>query len=417
VITEIAAFVRGDVTETTSVIQKAKNDLGIAPERMIRTYAPLHPDAFRTVALEGIKRRREPPRVWMAPAAPRHYRLMVGAFDFKDAFWGAVLMDPDGNIIHRWPMNGEIAGLTDKRDVMKNLYGIAIFPEDLSAIFNMQEGGGGLVKVDACGEVIWTKAGKFHHTVSPTEDRSAIWTFGGYQGQLHPLLLKIDVATGETLRTIDMAEVAQANAGTYIFDLRRTESDNGTHPNDIEPLPSAWASAFPGFAAGDLLISYHNTNLLFVLDPETLEIKWWYVGAADGQHDPDWLPNGLISVFNNEWRAPRRDWMLGSTIVLVNPATNKQGTWIGGERYHFWSATNGRQQLTDNRTVIITSSTQGRIFEVDLATKEVVFEFVNAYDWEGGTTLHLSDAFIIDEAMAERLASQDCASKPARGGI
>jgi hypothetical protein len=42
---------------------------------------------------------------------------------------------------------------------------------------------------------------------------------------------------------------------------------------------------------------------------------------------------------------------------------------------------------------------------------------VNAYDWEGGTTLHLSDAFIIDEAMAERLASQDCASKPARGGI
>ena len=56
-----------------------------------------------------------------------------------------------------------------------------------------------------------------------------------------------------------------------------------THGNDIDPLPAALAPDFPQFAPDDLVISYATTNLLFVLDPESLKVKWWRVGITDYQ--------------------------------------------------------------------------------------------------------------------------------------
>ena len=117
------------------------------------------------------------------------------SFDFKKAFWGAVLLDGSGRVAHRWYMNAQIAELSDNPDVLKNLYGVAFFPNG-SAVFNMQKAGGGLVKIDLCSQVEWTKKGLFHHAISPTEDYSAFWTFGGMEGDLHPKLLLIDAASG-----------------------------------------------------------------------------------------------------------------------------------------------------------------------------------------------------------------------------
>lgn len=420
-IKSVQAFVEGDQDETLSVLEKLENDLGGTPTRMMREYKPLDAEKFETFPLERIQDRRGTPRIWIAPGAPEAYRLLIAAFDFEQSFWGAILLDPQGREVHRWYLNAELPELMalpdTETDTLKNLYGIALFPDGSMAV-NLQESASGLIKFGYCSEIDWVKKGIFHHVATPTEDNAAFWTYGGYQGDLHPILILVDAETGETLREIDMAEVEKANVRLPIFDMRRgSRGDQATHPNHIEALPSTLAQAFPQFEAGDLVQSYHTTNLIFVMDPDTLQIKWWYTGAGDGQHDPDWHADGTISIFNNRYRSDRRGLPEFSTIEKIDLTADTHRTVIDGAEYNFYSKINGQHQFTDYGTVIIASATQGRIFEVDLDSGEIVFDFVNVYDWEDGRALHVSEAFVIDQAMAERWLQTDCSDiKQAEGG-
>ncbi|MGB0749865.1 MAG: arylsulfotransferase family protein [Magnetospiraceae bacterium] len=409
---QIAAFVKGGLGEETSLVDKLMHDADIAPERFMRVYAPKHGHDLHPTETKGLRDRREMPRVWIAPSTPPRYRLITGAFDFEKGLWGALLLDPSGKVLHEWPLRSQIGDFTREPNLHDNLYGIAFF-EDGSAIFTMQERSEGLVKVDYCGDPVWTKRGKFHHVVQPTADKQAFWTLGGGQSDLHPKVILVDVATGETLKTIDMTAVQTANPDTFIFDLRPEEEMHGAHPthsNHVEPLPPELAAAFPQFSAGDLVISYHTTNLIFVLDPESLKIKWWYMGAGDAQHDPDWLADGTISIFNNNRRARWRNVPRYSSIVAIDPQRNKHQVVIHGEDFHFYSAVNGHHLMTEDGTILITSSMQGRVFEVDPATQEMLFEFVNAYEWDEGRTLHLSETFVIPEETVQQWLAQDCAA-------
>jgi hypothetical protein len=408
---DVLAFVEGDQDDNTTIAERLRNDFDIVPERQIRDFSAREPERFREVELKGQRERRQAPRLWVSPSAPYQYRIIAGAFDFETALWGAILLDPSGNVVHRWHMNGENVNLSDQPDVLKNLYGLGFFP-DGSAAFTMQERSGGLIKLDVCSRTQWTRSGLYHHVAAPTEDHLAFWTFGGSQQELHPTLLLINATSGKTVREINMAEVERANPDTLIFNLARNKgTSNATHPNDIEPLPSALADAYPDFSAGDLLLSYHTTNLVFVLDPESLKIKWWYVGAGDGQHDPDWRDDGTISLFNNNYRAHWRGARPVSTIVEIDPVANAHRILVDGGDYDFYSNFNGHHQMTPYGTVIVTSSTQGRVFEVDLASNESVFEFVNSYNWDEGKTLHLAESFIVDKEQAERWIAEDCSRR------
>lgn len=416
---ELVAFLVGGTNEDTSLGGKLLNDLGLAPERMLREFKPAAPERFAETPLDGTRERRGVPRVHVAPEAPRVYRAIVGAFDFEEAFWGAILLDPDGTIVHRWAFNGEIEGYSEDKDVQKNLYGTAFMP-DGSAIFTMQEKVAGIVKVDRCSTRQWISPGVYHHTIEPTQDRKAFWTFGGKQGQVHPVLTLIDADSGKILKTIDMADVERANPGLFIFDLRAVvfnDNDDATHPNDIDPLPPELAEAFPMFEAGDLALSYRTTNQILVVDPDTLKVKWYSIGQVDSQHDPDWRANGTISVFSNNTRLSRRSKPpYYSDIVALDPATGESRVTLKGADYDFFSAINGHHALTPEGTVVVTSSTQGRVFEVDPETGAVVFEFINAYDWDEGRTLHLSQAFVVDDADARRWTSEACDRIADQGG-
>ena len=213
-------------------------------------------------------------------------------------------------------------------------------------------------------------------------------TFGGREGDFDPILMRVSVESGEILEKIDMAEVREANPGINIFDLQREKgADHTTHPNDIDPLPTDLAAQFPQFDLGDLLVSYHTNNLIFVLDPKTLKVKWWRVGPWDRQHDPDWNRDGTISVFNNNWRGVGKR----SSVVSINPKTYQAKTLVKGSKHKFFSIINGMHEVTPEDTILVTSSTQGRIFEVD-KSGEVLFDFINTYDSEEGQTLHVSNA-------------------------
>lgn len=183
------------------------------------------------------------------------------------------------------------------------------------------------------------------------------------------------------------------NPDIHIFNLQRNDNVSDTsHGNDIDPLTSELAEDFPAFMPGSLLLSYRTQNLVFILNPETLSIDWWRIGPWDRQHDPDWEDGGTITVFSNNQKAPREF----SDVVQIDPETLEFSRIVDGSDFGFFSSINGNQQRTPFGSRIISSSTQGWVFEVD-AQNKIIFSFLNLYNEQDNKALHMSEAMRVEE--------------------
>lgn len=395
-IQEIQAFAAGDSLEQqTTIIEKLKSDTGFAPLRFTYGVPDGLYEGHTPLKVPGLKSRRDLPHIFIDDQKPSGYRVIVGAMDFEDSFWGALLISPEGEAIHTWHLSTEHLPENSEPDLLKILYGLDV-GRDGSITFLMQETGGGIVKVDACSNEVWNLPGKFHHAVS-SDGEGAFWSFQGSQYTLDQDMIKISSDTGEVLKVIDMTEVRKANKHLHIWNLTlppfATDPEHGfktgnmTHGNDIDPLREDVAASFEQFEVGDLLVSYATTNLVFVLDPDTLKVKWWRIGITGYQHDPDWEADGRITIYSNE----RRKANNFSRIVFIDPKTYESGVVFDGEKNQFRSPANGMQQRTQYNSRMITSANQGWAFEID-DDGETVFSFINSYDKADGTTLFLSDA-------------------------
>lgn len=387
ILREVQDYVKGDsLGKDTSVFDKAVNDLGLQPNRHLREYPANAEKGARFIEVPGLKSRREKPMAFIAADHRAGYRVVFGAFDFTSAFWGGILLSPTGETIHTWKLSTKYLKTSIADDELKVLYGLHLFP-DGSIIFTQQEAGGGIVKVDACGNIQWSLEGNYHHTISPTEDGD-FWTFAGRQTDFDHKLTRISQETGEIKAVIDMADVRKANPFLHIFNLQSlTGAINISHGNDIEPLSSKLAQQFQGLEAGDLLITYRTQNLVFVLDPDTLKVKWWRIGPWDRPHDADWEINGTVAVFSNNDVTGRRH----SDIVAIDPRSFESEVIVDGDKFNFHSRTNGEHQRSDFGTRMITSTNQGWAFEVDQDNK-IVFSFINTYDRKKHSSLSLSEA-------------------------
>jgi len=401
------AFAKGDVLEKKStILGKFTSDIGLSFKRWSYKYPPLA--AENATPIEVELDRDETPLLYVDEAQRKGYRLIFGAFALPDSFWGGLLLGPEGKVLHTWNLSTHHLRAAVNNDRLKNLYGLHVFP-DGSIIFNMQEKSGGLVKVNGCSEVVWNLPGAFHHTVSATDD-GYIWSFTGHSSAYDQNMVKVSVASGEIVQTIEMEKIQEANPNLHIWDLvLMGKKNNGhmTHGNDIEPLPSSLAKDFPAFKPGDLLISYAATNLLYVLDPDTLKVKWWRVGVSDWNHDPDWEPGGLISVYSNNPRSVNSH----SDIVVIDPETMDFHIAVNGADFEFYSDANGRQQLTPYGTRYITSARQGWAFEVDRDNR-LVSSFVNTLNAAEHTSLHLSEALRVREDYFDSKFWRECEKSP-----
>ena len=126
-------------------------------------------------------------------------------------------------------------------------------------------------------------------------------------------------------------------------------------------------------------------SAIFVLDPETGLINWAQRGPWFGQHDPHFLPNGRISVYDNrdvvnydaEARGvPRR----ASRILQLDPSTGSTETIFEGTLAEpFFTDAIGQHQYQPNGNILITESWGGRVFEITPNGKKV-WEYVNRID-------------------------------------
>lgn len=347
-------------------------------------------------------------KLYATPDALRGWRVVIGYFDIdSERTSAAILLDETMQVVHLWRLHEEDIDHPEKRDpLFKFPHGFDVLPD--GSIFYAFDGGVSLKRVDIYGRTVWRKTGRYHHAITLSEDGKTLWSLrhavdesdrAAFDDKKNRYLDQLDAATGNTLQTISLADVARANAQLSILRTRLPDNYDPYHENDVEPLPSSLAARFPQFTPGDLLVSLRNANLVFVLEPASQHVKWWRMGMATAQHDPDWLSNGLISIFDNSTAVGN------SRIITVDPKTMAMQTTVPGEKFDFHTPGRGKHQVLPDGSVLVSSTTQGRIFEVS-PTGDVVFELVNFIEGKTEEVLFLSEAkwipadFFTPEALA-----------------
>jgi len=231
-------------------------------------------------------------------------------------------------------------------------------------------------------------------------DDGSIWVWraeGSHYAQYH-YLLNFDAETGATIREIGLIEdiIQRLGPNAFVFGvrpdypfrhLRADPEDRDSdffHPNDVDVLSAALAPQFPMFEAGDLLLSFRELDLVAVVDPDTYELKWWNVGPWIKQHDPDFLPDGRISVYSNNTGRGRSD------ILKIDPKTKAVTSDMSGGKARFYSAEMGSHQYQPNGNVLITVPGEGRVLLVS-ADGDPIMEFNNVSSQSAALNEHVEN--------------------------
>lgn len=331
------------------------------------------------------------------PAALAKGYLMISRFDAATQQPVAELRDAAGEVLHTWPI--DYSRMVPGGAADQFPHAATVLP-DGSLMVNF-DAGRALARIDACGDPLWVKDDMvYHHVISAGADGYWAWADPAWYGGHNQFLVRFDPETGETRESISLLDEmlsAAPDAGTTLtitegYKITREAvpdvTDDILHPNDVEELSVAMAPAFPQFNAGDLLISMRNINLVAVIDRTTHAILWAQYGPWRDQHDPDFQPDGTITVLSNNMDRNR------STIIAIDPKTNEWRDIFLGTDLTFNSYIMGRHQHLANGNRLITSSMEGRVLEVTAAGK-VVREFNNIID-EGYNSIVSAAEFLAE---------------------
>lgn len=347
----------------------------------------LAPLAAQNHVLRGVYGRH-------GPAVVPGWRIVVGMFDLDgERRHAALALDADMTVRHVWQLHERGVEVPEGVEIATPFYkfphGFAVLP-DGSVIFGFDHGKS-LRRFDVCGQEQWTRTGGFHHAVTYAPDTDSVWVLraGPAEKPDMPIdkhfrdnIVEIAASDGRTLREFHLHGIMAANPDIDVLGIRQIDdhmrdeprwAHDPHHMNDVDPLPPALADRFPGFEPGDVVLSLRSINLVMVVDPDSLDVRWYRFGIGRRQHDPDWLPDGRLMVFDNNMnRGPSR-------IVAVDPHTYDVEVLVDGAAYDFHTGIRGKHQRLPDGTVAITSAMQGRVFEV-APDGSVAFELVNFRD-------------------------------------
>ncbi len=319
--------------------------------------------------------------------------LVTGFWPDRGGRPGARVLDRRGEALHHWdidpaalwpesPHQDSGAGLFN---VPTNyIHGSHLF-ENGDLLFNIEFLG--LARVRSDGEVVWRLNQRTHHSVARDDDGN-FWVSmvrwieteeqraGRFKGLELPLaedcVLKVS-PEGDVLQTVSMLEtVYDSDMRELLWKIGAVQHGDALHLNDVEPLSASMADQYPLFEAGDLVVSLRHIDAVFVLDPDTKEVKWSAHEPFMRQHDPDFVGGGWVSVFDNR-NDPSPDGSVlgGSRLWLLQPHTGAQRLVYPGpeatsdHERPFYTNIGGKAQRFDDGHWLLTEAQYGRVFEID----------------------------------------------------
>lgn len=324
----------------------------------------------------------------------------------------AILINMRGDTVHKWhvpfsqlwPAPPHLRGRIDNAAVYFN--DGHIYPNgDLLVLIegpintSNSSNGYGLAKLDKDSRVIWKYAEKCHHDVDVGADgtiyaltNEIITTVPpGLEFIPTPCMVDfVDVLSpeGQRLKRFPILEAIHDSPYAALLGvLDRPHTPNAEpvaahrddelrrdvlHTNAVKVLTPALAPKFPQFKAGQLLLSPRHLDALIVLDPTTGKVVWATRGPWRAQHDPTFLPNGRMLLFDNRG-SPR-----SSRVLEFDPQTLAfPWTYPGETGYTFSSQIRGMSQRLPNGNTFIVNSVGGEAFEVT-PDREIVWSCLTA---------------------------------------
>ncbi len=300
----------------------------------------------------------------------------------------AFLLSMDGQIVHEWqipfskvwtssPPHIKIPNSDDFIVLAK----AHVYPNgDLLAIhqsMNDTPYGYGLVKVDQNSKVIWKYPHNVHHDVTIGKD-GKIYTLTQElvkdKINWYDDLIIVLSPEGKELKKLSVAKALRNS--DYSDTVKKIRSWDPLHTNSVEVLNEEMADKFPLFKKGQVLISLRNPEIIAIVDLEAEKVVWATTGSWRQQHDPDFLPNGNILLFDNEGHIGEGG---KSRVMEINPNTMEIAwQYTGGKDNIFDSPVGSSQQRLPNGNTLITQTCFGRIFEVTPEQK-IVWEFMSPF--------------------------------------
>ena len=322
------------------------------------------------------------------------YYLVQSLLNGPDAKFGGLLFDARGTLIRAYER-------PRFEDTNWQTLGQGGFTEDGLVIMNSYRH---LYVTDFCGTAIIEKPmDNWHHLGSGAD--GFIWHWFNDTG------VKLDARTGETLQEFTLMDLVAANGHLSIFeprlitkntpghigqwkysdlaesisDLAQISLSDPFHHNDIDVLSEDRAALFPDFEAGDLLLSFRSINLIVAIDPDTLKVKWYKTGEFSRQHDPDWSPDGSITLYDNQ------SHNVYSRILRFDLETNETTVALDGAEHGLFMFSRGMHQVDERGRVLLINNTEFAHFDL---SETVIFYFTNRSKGKNvrvGYTSYISD--------------------------
>ncbi len=293
---------------------------------------------------------------------------------FTDGVAKACVLDMDGRMVHAWEVKGgQRCGtfeLLEKGEVL---------------VIDMD--GRKLVRLDFFSNVIWQKSLAVHHDLGCAANGDVLVLIRGrpfdWQGRhvYFDGIARLSSGGEEISRWLAFKslDVLRALHPASALDLPADppvpaeKPFDYYHMNSLEVLPATPLSAADSrFRPGNLLVCCRNTNLILVLDQETMAPTWHFgPGVLEMPHMPTMLASGNVLLFDN---GPFRKY---SRVLEVDPRDSSiVWSYEGRSRGEFFSAWRGSCQRLENGNTLICESERGRAFEVT-RDGDVVWEFWN----------------------------------------
>ncbi len=315
----------------------------------------------------------------------------------------ALLVNMRGEIVHQWqapftdvwPEPNHVRFSPTDRTLC--IFGCHLYGNgDLLVVYQglgSPKYGYGLAKLDKDSKVLWKHSANVHHDVDVAED-GTIYAIeqkvvrqlpAGLEFVPVPCLLDSLVLLspeGEQLKEFPILEALRDSPYFPLLDDVKGGPLPGTQPgatfdearrrdilhvNSVKILTKKLAPRFPMFKAGQALLSMCHLDTIAVLDIESGKLVWAARGPWEAQHDPQFLDNGRLLLFDN------RGSPAESRVLEYDPETQGLPWSYSGENAKpFLSKLRGMSQRLPNGNTLIVNSDVAKILEVT-HEKEVVW--------------------------------------------
>lgn len=297
----------------------------------------------------------------------------------------ANLVDMEGRLVHSWrlpfeeawPDPAHLAGY--RKDALFYWRRAHLFPNgDLLVIYespDLSPHGIGLAKIDRDSRLLWKVDERAHHDVA-LDGKGFIYILNSeisdeeYSGlgMISPPYFKEAIVKispdGRVVARWPIIDAFLDSPFASVM-LRLGDGRNKgdyTHVNTVAYIDAQTAAKYPFVKQGQLLISLREMDLIAVLDQIEGKIVWTMEGAWHRQHEPQFLENGNMLIFDNAGHIGPGG---ASRVVEFEPMTGKTvWTYTGTAEDPLYTSAFGSQQRLPNGNTLITESHNGRAIEV-----------------------------------------------------